>query len=566
MSAILGRLKNKLSALTGKPPRYTGMAVQSAQEVIEDIVSDQFNALSKSRIKIKQTAAEIIANGKDPSAPFAGFLGRYDELRQTRSTELQTLRRDHPFMSDFSEMAIKYMAACDQLPERTNALFRRHFYRFISIFNSPNAAAHIFDYKKGLPRVGLFYFPNPGPKNFVVDALSGLADLHDMEPGKLVELAWQLGGLNRIDFAAYQKALQLRSEMEVENLPQEFYQRFPAHPWLINEVSAAVQYQWALVELLKLKYWDVIFLGAAETPLAQALYDVPKELLPPIISLCHGIPSGDPLMNFFNRIDRVIVRCEPEKEFYTDMGVSENQITFVGSTSIEDFPKESALQHTRSTARSLLGLDESDTIIVYATTYDISIYNTKTPAEILDLMIESFKAAVQQHGLKNPVLYIKYHPSPASDPHFSFSRNQYPFAAFSALNECGYRVRLTNDIESVLAACDCFVAHESSTLTEALDWGVPTISIKMHNGQATPLLGKRAYAETTCHKHFSVYDQPETIGADLANLCRLKRSDVYVQSHRLWSAIFATGRSAGLMKTAQLVEQLIKRPGNASPG
>ncbi|MBU6455409.1 MAG: hypothetical protein KGS72_26800 [Cyanobacteria bacterium REEB67] len=574
----LGRLKNKISSLlkdggaggdgsvnhTNGNGAYGASGAHASADIISEVVRQQFATLDKSRIKIDMSRQDIIANGKVPDAPFASFLSSYGDLRRESAEgasveaqeKLTRLHKGHPFMCDFGEMAIKYMDACDGLPESISPLLRRHFYRFISIFNDDNAAAHIFDYKKDLPRIGLLYFPNPGPKNFVVDALSGMADIHDMEPGKLVELAWSVNGYN-FDYAAYQQALKQRTEAEIDALPKGFVGRFPSRDWLVKELSAAVQYQWALVELLKRKYWDVIFLGAAETPLAQALYDVPQELLPPIVSLCHGIPSGDPLMNFFNRIDKVVVRCEPEKEFYADLGVAPEQMTFVGSTSIEDFPRQIALQHMRSTARSALGLDESDTVIVYATTYDISIYNTKSRQEILDLMLGTFKLAASEHNLKNPVLYIKYHPSPASDPHYSFSRNQYPFAAFGALSAAGYRVRLTDSIEAVLPACDCFIAHESSTLTEALDFGVPTISIKMHNGEATPLLGKRAYAETTCHKHFSVYDQAATIATHLATLCNLEKTDVFTQSRNLWRAIFATGRSAGLMKTAELVESLI---------
>ncbi len=291
----------------------------------------------------------------------------------------------------------------------------------------------------------------------------------------------------------------------------------------------------------------------------MALYDMPKELLPPIISISHGIPSGDPIMAFFSRIDQVIVRCEPEKDYYTDLGVPPERMLDVGSTSAEDFPSQISLKHARLNARYQLGLDDTDLVILYATTYDISIYKTKSCSEIQELMLDSFIEAVQTFGLKAPVLYIKYHPSPGSDPTFSFSRNQYPLKAFAKLAQLGYRVRLTDSIESVLPASDCFIAHESSTLTEALDMGIPTISIKMHNGLAKPLLGERAYRETDCHKHLSVYDSPAAIAAEMHRLCALDKSHVYVQSKQLWKNIFGNGRTTGLMKVAELVEGLIAK-------
>ena len=264
-------------------------------------------------------------------------------------------------------------------------------------------------------------------------------------------------------------------------------------------------------------------------------------------------------MGFFSRIDHVIVRCEPEKEYYADLGVPPERMIEVGSPSAEDFPSRTSLRHARLNARYALGLDDSDTVILYATTYDISIYKTRSCAEILDLMLDSFAQAVETCGLKDPVLYIKYHPSPASDPTFSFSRSQYPLKAFAKLTKLGYRVRLADSVQSVLAASDCFIAHESSTLTDALDMGIPTISIKMHNGVGKPMLGLRAYRETDCHKHFSVYDAPSDIADQIQQLCALDKDHIYRQSKQLWQDIFGTGRTAGLMKVAELVAGLIAK-------
>jgi len=546
---MLRRTKAKLRSLLADP-----VADASAQDPeIEKVVNEQLGTLSQSRIKVQRSRAEIEQNGLTVDAPFADFLGHYSRLNaaakdmtSSEAAQQQTLlvkqRTEHRFLSDFAALAISFLSKCEELPPTLVPLLKRHFYRFISILNSKDSS-RIFEYKKGLPR------------QFVIDALAGMADIVDMEPGKMVEQVWRLKQYN-FDYALYQKTLTERVAHEISMFDETFVAHFPSKEWLVKELCASLQYQWALVELLKLKYFDLIFLGAGEVPLGMALYDAPPEILPPVVALCHGIPSGDPIMGFFTRYDHVIVRCEPEKEFYADLGVPSERMLEVGSSSAEDFPSKKALDHGRLNARYKLGLDESDTVLLYATTYDISIYDTKSCDEILQLMIDSFGEA-EKLGLKNAVLYIKYHPSPSSDPVFSYSRSQYPLQAFAKLTELGYRVRLADSIEDILPACDCFIAHESSTLTDALDFGVPTISIKMHNGLSKPLLGSRAYEETDCHKHLSVYDSAATLGGHMHALTAMDREVVYEQSQTLWKAIFKSGRTVGLMKIAALVEQLV---------
>jgi hypothetical protein len=554
---MIRRTKAKLKALLNQPQSNLPT---DQERLIAQVVDDQVLALPQSRIKITRSREEITDNGLLPEAPFADFLGQYHRLQAAGGANNEALVRQqqaHPFISDFAQLAISYLNQCDSLPPTMAPLMRRHFYRLISILNSKESA-RVFDYKRDLPKVGLCYFPNPGPRQFVIDALIGMANIIDMDPGKMVELVWSIKQYN-FDYALYQKTLSERIESEVNQFPADFISRCPSKEWLVKELSAGVQYQWALVELLKLRYFDVIFLGAAEVPLAMALYDLPKDLLPPIVALCHGIPAGDPVMSFFARMDHVLVRCEPEKQFYADLGVPPERIVEIGSTSAEDFPSQVALSHARLNARYALGLSDDDTVILYATTYDIAIYNTKSCAETLDLIVTSLAQCVEQHGLKNPVFYIKYHPSPASDPTFSYSRSQYPLSAFSQLIELGYRIRLADSLEAVLPACDCFIAHESTTMADALDRGIPTISIKMQKGDSKLFLGSRAYTEVDCHKNLSVYDSPAQLALYLHQLCTLEKVLVYKQSKHLWQALFGSGRTVGLIKVAQLVTNLIAK-------
>jgi hypothetical protein len=547
-------------AAGGQDSGLSATSHTSHTSYIDQVIAEQIGTLAASRISLTQDATTHRADGKVESAQFTSFLSRYQSLKDElatsgKSSELGTVRREHLFFADFAEMAITYLKACQAVPTALTPLLKRHFYRFISIFNDDNAAAHIFDYKKSLPRVGLCYFPNSGPRQFIVDALNSQVEIVDMEPGKMLETVWKMKGYD-FDYALYQKSLRDRVASEVNQLPPDFVGRFPSRDWLIDELAASTQYQWAMVELLKAKYWDVIFIGAAEIPLGQALYDVPPELLPPVISLCHGMPSGDPLMNFFTRIDQVVVRCEAEKDFYESLGVPLERITFVGSTDIEAFPSKLAASRSRADARAALGLEDEDTVILYATTYDISIYNSKSPQEVMSLLLDAFRSAADA-GLKNPILYVKYHPSPASDPNYSYSRAQYPFEEFGRLHESGYRVRLCQDLESVLPAADCFLAHESTTLVDAMEANLPTISVKMHDGEAVPVLGRRAYTETDCHKHLSVFDSGGDIGRVIYSLASLDREQVYNQNKVLWQNNFVTGRSAGLMKLGALVKRLL---------
>ena len=81
-------------------------------------------------------------------------------------------------------MAINYLSKCYLMLATIAQLLRRHFFKFISFLNSPDAW-NIFDYKKILPRAGLCYCENPSPRQFLVDALSRMADIEDMEPGNI---------------------------------------------------------------------------------------------------------------------------------------------------------------------------------------------------------------------------------------------------------------------------------------------------------------------------------------------------------------------------------------------
>jgi len=562
---MLRRTRAKLQSIL-KPSEHGGLGNSGSGnghgdlEIINRVVEEQLSTLPESRIKLSRTPDEIRENGLDPASPFADFLGKYHGLvsaGEKEKAELLRTKEDHQFLSDFADLAISFINQCQSLPKTMAPLMKRQFYRLISILNSKDSA-RIFDYKRDLPRVGLCYFPNPGPRQFAIDALAGMADIVDMEPGKLVELVWKLKQYN-FDYALYQKTLSDRVAAEVAQFPSDFVARFPGKDWLVKELTASLQYQWALLELLKLEYFDVIFVGAFEVPLTMALYDVPRELLPPVVALCHGIPSGDPIMGFFSRMDKAVVRCEAEKIYYQDLGVPEANMLILGSQTAEDFPSRNSINHARLNARYELGLDEGDTVLFYATTYDISIYNTKSCAEVLELLIASLSQAVTAYGLKDPVLYIKYHPSPASDPTFSYSRNQYPLQAFAPLADLGYRVRLADSIDTVMAASDCFIAHESSTLTDAMDKGIPTISIKMHKGKSKPLMGERTYQQTDCHTHLSVYDTVDVVGGHIHRLATMDRDKVYSASRQLWKDMFGMGRTAGLMKLAQMVEELTQK-------
>ncbi len=157
---MLRRTKAKLKALLTQP-ETSGQSSQDA--LIAQVVNEQLLALPESRIKIYRSREETAENGLLPDAPFADFLGHFSRLRADGDANKESLARqktEHPFLCDFAELAVKYLNQCDSLPEAVAPLMRRMFYRLVSILNTKESA-NIFDYKRSLPKVGLFFFTIP---------------------------------------------------------------------------------------------------------------------------------------------------------------------------------------------------------------------------------------------------------------------------------------------------------------------------------------------------------------------------------------------------------------------
>ena len=198
-------------------------------------------------------------------------------------------------------------------------------------------------------------------------------------------------------------------------------------------------------------------------------------------------------------------------------------------------------------------------IIVYAATYDICFGNQSSPEEILGRLLESFKSLAQKTNGKKPVLYVKYHPAPNHDPYFSFSRAQFPLEKFLQLEKDGYSVRLASNYDQCLPAADCFIAHESTTLTEAVYAGVPTLSLSFNRAKAKPLMGTGAYALPIRHKLLDIQESADTISDALLQLLNTDKKAAYEEIlPRAWRQIYDCGRTAGLVRVEQTVMSMIQ--------
>lgn len=66
---------------------------------VEVIVEEQFVTLNQSRIKLEQSLEEIVENGRLLEAPFAYFLGHYEQVRVGSDKKaFEELKQGPPFL------------------------------------------------------------------------------------------------------------------------------------------------------------------------------------------------------------------------------------------------------------------------------------------------------------------------------------------------------------------------------------------------------------------------------------------------------------------------------------
>lgn len=518
--------------------------------LIREALQNQFSLLPASSIK---TNSNKIDEGISEEAIFHNFLSKYasEKVANNGSLNIDDLKSNHSVLIETADIVLGYLKACDSLEAPLDGLMRRLIFRHLSVLNKQSRAG-ILNYRKELPRVGMFYFPNSEPRDFLIDALNGQVVIDDMEPGRLLERTW-VG--RPYDFHRYQNELKQQLKLSLEQLPKELMDSYPSKDWIEAEVFDNCQYQFALQELLQRKEWDLIFIGSPEQPLGLSMFDISNDLLPPIVYLCHGMLAGDPVMDFWLKFDRVLTRGTVEESYCKKLGIPSNKIVEIGSITLESFPAPTALAAKRSQARAALGLSSDQTVIVYALTYDV--YRADQSTLVARQIIESLECLNAKNTLAAPVLFLKYHPAPSGDSTFSYSRNQYPLQLFMSLGELGFSVRINDNLDLLLAAADCFIAHESTTLVKALENGVPTMSLSYTAGKAEPVLGWPTYATNNCHKYRPIDDKVSLISKDLEDLLSLDKEVSYEESCKTWQNIFKIGRTQSLSVVGSLASELI---------
>lgn len=538
-------------------------------ELITKAIAQELASLPESRIGVKHGSSVLSTQFpvNDDQAKFDNFFNRYcaskkvlesckdiskptaEELQA--GSELQLLRLNHPVLCDCADIVFDYLGKLNSLSPLLSSVMKRFSFRHLSILN-PATKSDILDCKKRLPKVGMLFFPNAEVRDFLSEGLNGIAQLDDMEPGNMLGRSWSG---RPYDFHRYQNVFRSRVKQLMDELPVDVIQRYPSAVWLEQELFDNLQYQFALLQLLERREWDLIFLGANEIPLALLLFDMDASTLPPIVFLCHGMLAGDPVMDFWFRCDKTIARGKVEKSYYLRAGVDPAKIVDIGSASLDSFPSQDSLLSRRLNARVKLGLDLEQSVFIYALTYDI--YRADVSQQVLSLIIESLEVCQAQGGLRDPVIYLKYHPAPSDDASFSFSRNQYPLNEFMRLKQSGFSVRILPTLQDNIGAADCFIAHESSTLFQSLEAGVPSISIRFDDGQSLPTMGFDLYQQQAAHSLCSIQQGAKHIGKELSRLCLMDRVDSIEHSRKGWNDIFECGRTEAISRLIEVTQDLL---------
>ncbi len=551
---VYKRIKQKIKRIIGDDGASGPSAVANERARISGIVADDLNLLLPTHLTSSPESA--LANKKS-GAPFEDFFRKFVALRkggESHQGTLEELRRAYPLLFSTCDGTLKYLEACEAIDSPLANGFKRLCVHNLPVVQAP-PSRQMLEYKSSLPRVGLLYYPNPEPRRFLIDALEGDFYPEDIDPGQTLQQMWTH---KDCDFATYQEIFRQRVEDAFNQFPEWLISSFPDRDRAIDVYAQHLQFQMAFTEMLKQNYWDLVFLGAFETPMGLAYYDYPKEKRPKTILFYHGLIHGDPVDNLFCNPDVVLVRGKAEASYFQNLGFAEEKIVKVGSLAIERFPSEKSIELQRQFARSRYDLGDQEKVILWALTYDLFLYDKQTPEQLLELVLGTI-AKVAIEGNLNPLtLLLKYHPAPRDNEYYSFSRQQFPLDKItSRLGPLGVSVRLVHDIASCIPAADLFLAHESTALVEALDAAVPTLSLRYNKSQSPPLLGNVTYQTKRCHQIIDDHCSVDELYAVMFEQLSYSREDIIKQSADVWNGLYDCGRTEGLGRVSKLVKSLV---------
>ncbi len=539
------------AALSTQSPPDNGMAQREQARRL--VLSDLHAYLPASKINNSPANGSLSANQTQP--PFENFYARFNKAVQNSDPWLSELERDYPALFSVAVKTREYLEACNNLSAPVDGVFRRLFFQNIPYMN--NKKTHeLLNYKNSLPRVGLLYYPNPEPRDFLVDTLEGKYNIDDMEFGELLSRVWQG---RECDFELYQQCLQEEVEKALSALPEDFWQYYPDKQWLIDETCQHAQYQMAFKKLLDERHWDLLFVGAMESSVGQTLFDCFESCRTPVIYFHHAYMFGDPFQNLFSNADKYLATGKVAEEHFQQLGISEDRIVKIGSINRECFPSRESLTDEYKSMRRRFSIPDESVAIIYGLTMDIYLYKKRTCEELTELMLDSFEKLVSDLGVVGPYLFLKYHPSPRTDPYFSFSRQQMPLERFfERLTPLGFQIRLIKELEPYLKAGDCFIAHESTTIWAALEAGCPTLSLNLHEGKADPLLGWDTYAgKLSAHKLLPDSRPADEIARAIKDVATCPKDLAHKESFQVWNGIFDCGRTESLTRLIKTVDELL---------
>jgi hypothetical protein len=472
--------------------------------------------------------------------PFERFFQRYKFLVASQAIdEVETLRKSYPDVTDFCDKILTFHSHCDLLPAPFNHSLKRCYTPFIH-FQNMDGASRLQEYSD-LPCLFMFGHYTDGPTKFIEKAITGQFCIDKVDPPELIRRVWKEGVNAQTQFL--REHLQSRLESNADGLGAG--QKSKSN--LCESAIYQAIVEMAMCELLKENRWKAIIVGTAAAPMSLAIFDIPRELRPPVLYLSHGFPYKQE-DDLHNRADYTLVRGKTDWDFFRSLGTPESRLVRLGCLDQEVFPDNNLLEARRHHARLKYSIAQDEVVILYALTKGTA------HKEVTALILESCRKLRNQLGSRKLTVLLKYHVTPHNQPLYSHSRNQYPLSKMFTLSEYGYSVRLIEDLEEYLPAADCMLTHESSVLYDAIGAGLPTVSIGKQKAQYTPRLGYGAYKDSSCHKFLTIRDSPQAIGEALSVALTTSRTEAWDQCRSLWNDIYDCGRTEAMVRLVRLLE------------
>jgi hypothetical protein len=492
------------------------------------------------------TFAPELLGGSSQPVDYGHFLSSYKSaLANSDQATIAKLRADYPIACTFCDDLLRLYGESDKLSTPVKEAMRRLSYVLVPYFHAPSSMQG-GRVKDALPRVG-FLPSRYANKVFTGDALNGIANLVELLPDRIIAETWE--------GRPHDTAL-LRDKVarDLKSLSKDFLAQFSQKDILLEQITRQLQLELGLRLILQTQKFDLMIAGDAGMALPLALLDTPPSMRPPLAFFEHGSVYGDPYHSLFVRGDYFFVNGRRDERVFSSLGVSVEKIHKIGSVCQEGLLSLEYLEHLRRESRLKHGIARETPVIFYATDWQSNLIDRPSTAQTQDLMINVIKQLCTEHGIR-PLLYLRYHPSPG-EMFFSRARFDYPLDKFLQLKDYGCTVRLAPELDSYLALADCFIAHESSTLTDAISYGLPTLSIDYQKHAGIPILDFLAY-EGESHVLLSLTDSADKIAGAVKQLISQDKRSVYQSCKNVWSNIFDCGRTEGMARLSAFFRNFV---------